>query len=116
MRGYIMNRKLSKILDTIGESYQGKIQRGSRHYLEVSIAQHAESLGHIDLKEKYKNTYAIVPLKTPQKGMKVRIDGRTFVNYAEHESGIAVPGYLAREAGRSFKAFFPNDSMICNFT
>jgi hypothetical protein len=111
-----VNAKLNEVLDIIGEEFKGKIQKGSRHYLEVSIGKQAEKLGHADLKEKYKNTYAIVPLKTPQKGMKVRIDGRTFVNYAEHASGIAVPGYLAREAGRSFKAFVPNDSMICNFT
>jgi hypothetical protein len=107
-----MNTRLNNVLDIIGEEYKGKIQKGSRHYLEVK----AEKLGHSDLQEKYKNTYAIVPLKKPQKGMKVRTDGRTFVNYAEHASGIAVPGYLAREDGRSFKTFAPNDSMICNFT
>lgn len=100
----------------IGEAYKEKIQRGSRHYLEVSIGKHAAKLGHTDLKDKYENTFAIIPLKAPQKGMKVRIDGRTFVNYAEDASGIAVPGYIARETGRSFKAFIPNDSMICNFT
>jgi hypothetical protein len=111
-----MNARLNAVLDLIGNEYKGKIKKGSRHYLEVSIGNHAEKLGHADLKEKYKNTYAIVPLKAPQKGMKVRIDGRTFVNYAEHASGIAVPAYLARETGRSFKAFAPNDSMICNFT
>lgn len=111
-----MNAKLNAVLDLIADEYKGKIRKGSRHYLEVSIGNHAEKLGHADLKEKYKNTYAIVPLNAPQKGMKVRIDGRTFVNYAEHASGIAVPAYLARETGRSFKAFTPNDSMICNFT
>ena len=111
-----MNAKLNAVLDHIGDEYKGKIQKGSRHYLEVSIGKQAQKLGHTELTEKYNNTYAIVPLKAPQKGMKVRIDGRTFVNYAEHASGIAVPGYLAREAGRSFKAFTPNDSMICNFT
>jgi hypothetical protein len=111
-----MNKDLKTVLNTIGEEYKEKIQRGSRHYLEVSIGGQAEKLGHTDLKHKYENTYAIIPLKVPQKGMKVRIDGRTFVNYAEHTSGIAVPGYLAREVGRSFKAFIPNDSMICNFT
>lgn len=111
-----MNNRLNKVLDIIGEEYKEKIQKGSRHYLEVSIGKRAEKLGHTDLKEKYKNTYAIVPLKAPQKGMKVRIDGRTFVNYAEYASGIVVPKYLAREAGRSFKAFAAGDSMICNFT
>ena len=111
-----MNKRLDDVLTIIGEEFKEKIQKGSRHYLEVSIGKHAAKLGHKDLKEKYENTYAIIPLKTPQEGMKVRIDGRTFVNYAEHASGIAVPGYLAREAGRTFKAFIPNDSMICNFT
>ena len=84
-----MNAKLNKVLDIIGEKYKGNIQKGSRHYLEVSIGKQAEKLGHTDLHEKYINTYA---------------------------SGIAVPGYLAREDGRSFKTFAPNDSMICNFT
>ena len=31
--------------------------------------------------------------------MKVRIDGRTFVDYASFDSGLAAPGYVAREAG-----------------
>jgi hypothetical protein len=111
-----MNKDLINVLNTIGEKYKQKIQRGSRHYLEVSIGKHAENFGHSDLKVKYEKTFAIIPLKSPQKGMKVRIDGRTFVNYAEHTSGIAVPEYIARETGRSFKPFLPNDSMICNFT
>ena len=111
-----MDNRLIHILNVIGEKYKGSIQKGSRHYLEVSIGKHAETLGHADLKEKYKNTYAIIPLSVPQKGMKVRIDGRTFINYAEHRSGIAIPGYLARETGSSFQKYMPNDSMICNFS
>ena len=111
-----MDNRLAHILNIIGEEYKGRIQKGSRHYLEVSIGKHAEMLGHTDLKEKYKHTCAIIPLSAPQKGMKVRIDGRTFINYNEHTSGIAIPGYLAREAGFSFKKFIPNESMICNFS
>ena len=110
------NRKLNNILDIIGEEYKPMILKGSRHYLEVSVGKRAERLGYADLKEKYKNAFVIVPLKAPQKGMKVRVDGRTFVNYTEHASGIAVPGYLARDTGQPFKTFVPNDSMICNFT
>lgn len=115
-RGIKMNHHLNDILDTIEQEFQFKIKKGSRHYIEVSIGKQAQALGYDDLEEKYRNTYAIVPLKFPQSGMKVRIDGRTFVNYAEYGSGVAVPGYLAREAGHSFKNFVPNDSMICNFT
>ena len=111
-----MDNRLNHVLNVIGEKYKESIQKGSRHYLEVSIGKHAERLGHTDLKEKYKNTYAIIPLGVPQKGMKVRIDGRTFINYAELTSGIAIPGYLAMETGSSFKKYMPNDSMICNFS
>lgn len=112
----MINHKLNDVLDRIGEEYKSILLRGSRHYLEVSVGKRATELGYADLSEKYQHAQVIVPLKTPQKGMKVRIDGRTFVNYAEHTSGIAVPGHLVREAGRSFKRFVPNDSMICNFT
>lgn len=111
-----MNRHLNTILDMIEKEFRFKVKKGSRHYIEVSVGKQAQKLGYDDLEEKYRNTYAIVPLKSPQSGMKVRIDGRTFVNYAEYGSGIAVPGHLAREAGQSFKSFVPNDSMICNFT
>jgi hypothetical protein len=111
-----MNKVLNHVLNTIAEEYENKILKGSRHYLEVSIGKQAEKLGHAALIEKFRDTFAIVPLRTPQKGMKVRIDGRTFVNYVEYRSGIAVPAYVARQAGRSFQKFTPNDSMICNFT
>lgn len=110
------NRDLMDLLDKIGEAYQPMILKGSRHYLEVSVGEQARMLGFAEIEERHKNTSLIVPLKSPQKGMKVRIDGRTFVNYAEHASGIALPGHLASEAGRSFKRFIPNDSMICNFS
>ena len=109
-------KKLNDVLDKIGRDYRSLIQRGSRHYLEVSLAKHAEQLGYDDLKEKYKDAWVIIPLRSPQQGMKVRIDGRTFTNYAQHDSGMALPGYLARQTGRPYTTFVPEDSMICNFT
>ena len=111
-----MNTNICEVIESIGREYRDRIQKGSRHYLEISIGEHADQLGHAELRERYGTTYAIVPLKAPQRGMKVRIDGRTFVDYAEFASGIAVPGYLARECGRSYNCYVPNDSMICNFT
>ena len=106
-----MKNTIEDVLEKIEKDYQGMIQKGSRHYLEVNIGDRALQMGHTELKDIYGKTCAIVPLKTPQKGMKVRIDGRTFVDYAEFASGIAVPGYLARKTGQSSR-----DSMICNFT
>jgi len=110
-----MDNSIDKLLNHIEKTYGGKIQRGARHYMEVNLAEYARKLGYPNLEEKYRTACAIIPLKEPQRGMKVRIDGRTFVNYAEYDSGMAVPGYLARASGRTSRAFVPNDSMICNY-
>lgn len=110
-----MDNQLKDLLKYMELEYGDKIQRGARNYLEVNLAEKARKLGYRDLCEKYKTACAIVPLKDSQPGMKVRIDGRTFVNYAEYDSGIAVPGYLAKASGMEYRTFIPNDSMICNF-
>jgi hypothetical protein len=110
-----MDNRIDELLMQIEKEYGDKIQRGGRHYLEVNLAERAHRMGYSDLGEKYRTASAIIPLKAPQRGMKVRIDGRTFVNYAEYDSGVAVPGYLAKAAGRKYRVFVPNDSMICNF-
>jgi hypothetical protein len=111
-----MDKRIVELIGRIEDEFGRQVKKGARHYLEVSIGQLADQKGYADLAEKYRTTCAVVPLDTPREGMKVRIDGRTFVDYAEYETGIAVPGYLAREAGRPYKTFLANDSMICNFT
>ena len=106
---------LSEVLNSIKEDYRENIQMNSRYYLEVDIAQKAGELGFSDIKERYRDARAIVPLKHPIGGMKVRIDGRTFVNYAQFESGIVTPNYVARQANLPHKVYIAKDSMICNF-
>ena len=71
-----MDDRIDKLLENIEETYRDKIQRGASHYMEVNLGKQAHRLGFADLAEKYKNAHAIIPLKLPQKGMKVRIDGR----------------------------------------
>jgi hypothetical protein len=110
-----MTDNLRSVLTKIGEEYQENIQEDSRYYLEINIAQKAAELGFSEAKESYGNAYAIVPLKHPISGMKVRIDGRTFVNYAQFESGIAVPNYVAGQIDLPHRAYVAKDSMICNF-
>jgi hypothetical protein len=63
----------------------------------------------------YKDVYTIVPLQRPMGGMKVRIDGRTFINYAQIDSGIVVPHYVASQVDLPQKAYVAKDSMVCNF-
>jgi hypothetical protein len=110
-----MDNQLKDLFKYLELEYGDKIQRGARNYLEVNLAEKARKLGYGDLCEKFRTACVIVPLKDSQPGMKVRIDGRTFVNYAEYDSGIAVPGYLAKASGMNYRTFVPNDSMICNF-
>lgn len=110
-----MNRKpLDEVIEKIGKTYREDISEGSRYYVEVNIGKQAEMLGHREIQQKYGDTFAVVPLKQTVPGMKVRIDGRTFVNYAQFESGIAIPAYVAKDTGLNFKTFVPNDSMILN--
>jgi hypothetical protein len=110
-----MNPELDNVLKQIGADYKDDILENSRFYREVSIGRKAEQLGYSGLKGRYDDVYAIVPLKRPAAGMTVRIDGRTFVNYAQFESGVVVPGYVAKASGLPYRAFVPNDSMILNF-
>ena len=110
-----MTDKLSEVLARIGDDYRENINHDSRHYLEINIAKKAAELGLSEVKEQYKNVCAIVPLKRPVSGMKVRIDGRTFVNYAQFESGIVVPNYIAGQVDLPHRAYIAKDSMICNF-
>lgn len=109
-----MKKDLKHVLDSIAEEYRGNIHDGARHYLEVNIGERAEALGYPDLKKKYATVNAIVPLKQPVNGMKVRIDGRTFVNYAQYDSGVVVPGYMADDPVQPYTPYVPNDSMILN--
>jgi hypothetical protein len=110
-----MDDYLKKTLEQIGEDFRQAISEDSRHYCEVSIGRRAERLGYPELKEQFCDVYAIVPLKRPAEGMNVRIDGRTFVNYAQFESGVVVPDYIARRAGLPCKPYRAQDSMILNF-
>ena len=110
-----MDRDLADVLEKIGDEYRDKILNDSRIYMEIDIGKKAEAYGLFDIKDKYRDQFALVPLRQPERGMKVRIDGRTFVNYAQFESGVVVPYYVARDAGLPYKTFIPHDSMVCNF-
>jgi hypothetical protein len=110
-----MNDALNRVLDSIGAENVSLLQETSRFYREVDIGRHAERLGLMDLAERYRDTNALVLLKTPKGGMSVRIDGRTFVDYAQMDSKVVVPGRVAREAGRPFKPYTAMDSMVLVF-
>jgi len=111
-----MGNNLSKVIAEIGEEYKDNIRDDSRFYIEVSIAGKAEQLGFADIEACCRDAYAIVPLKQPMGGMKVRIDGRTFVNYSQFDSGVVVPQYVASRVNLPRRAYVAQDSMICNFS
>jgi hypothetical protein len=110
-----MSNELDDILTRIGREYEKDISGNGRNYLEVDIDKEAEKLGCPGTKEKYRGVHVVVPLKGPVKGMKVRIDGRTFVNYAQFDSGIAMPEHVAKKTGLHYKTYHARDSMILNF-
>jgi len=111
-----MKHLIQNVLVQIGEDYKDEITKGARHYQEVDIGRRAESLGYGEIGTRFRNINAVIPLRGPKQGMKVRIDGRTFVNYAQFDSGVVVPGFVARESGLAHKTYVPLDSMVLNFT
>ena len=110
-----MNKNLKKVLWILGEEYKDSISGNARNYIEINLGEKAEKLGLYDVKNQFNCANAIIPIKHPVRGMKVRIDGRTFVNYGQFDSGVAVPGYVAKESGLPYKTYIPNDSMLLNF-
>lgn len=109
-----MKNNLDAVLTAIANTYKDQILDNARNYIEVNIGKQADRLGFQDVKDAWFDACAIVPLKEPVHGMKVRIDGRTFVNYAQFESGVAVPGYVAKFSNLPRRIFEPNHSMILN--
>ncbi len=110
-----MNKQLKQILDRISKKYSDHIMNSGRHYLEVNIGREAQQMGVNDLPDQLRSADVVVPLKAPFSGMKVRIDGRTFVDYASFDSGLAAPGYVARAAGLPHRPYIARDSMVLNF-
>lgn len=111
-----MDNRLDRVLTAIGESHRELIAPDSRFYMEVDIGGVADGLGFTEIGTAYRNVHAVVPLREPQRGMKVRIDGRTFVRYAQFESGVAAPGYVAAASALPHRRYRVHDSMIKNFT
>ncbi|HSO66223.1 MAG TPA: hypothetical protein VLP30_00095 [Desulfatirhabdiaceae bacterium] len=110
-----MQHDMVDVIQAIEEKFRGILSADSRNYLEVDIGKEAERLGYMEFREKYHGVNAIVPIQEAVDGMKVMIDGRTFVNYVQFDSGIALPEHVVRELGLSGKPYIPNDSMVLNF-
>lgn len=107
-----MDDQLTHVIEHIAETHRDNIQKGSRNILELDLGDEADRLGFTELGRCLRGVEAVVPVRQPAAGMKVLIDGRTFVNYAEYEPGIAVPGRVAGGISLAAKPFAPQDSFI----
>ena len=74
-----MDAQLKTLLDHIGRQHADRIAPDGRHYMEVDIGREARELGLGELSARFASAFVVVPLKAPLPGMKVRIDGRTFI-------------------------------------
>lgn len=111
-----MNHSLDKTLRAIGEDYAEKISPTSRLYVEVDIGEKATQLGFSATAKRYRKVLAVVPVKQAENGMKVRIDGRTFINYSQLKSGVVIPGHVIKNSTLSHDQYLPRESMVLNFT
>lgn len=111
-----MKDNLQKVLEHIRITYKSMALKGGRHYMSVNIGGIARKMGYHDIEKNVADREVIIALKEPQPGMKVRIDGRTFVRYAEYADGFAVAEPIAVKAGMRYKPYTAQNSMILNFT
>lgn len=111
-----MKENIQKVLEHIRSSYRSVARKGGRHYISVNIGDIARKLGYNNIEKDVAERDVVVALKEPQPGMKVRIDGRTFVRYAEYADGFAVAEPIADKAGMSYKPYLAQNSMILNFS
>lgn len=107
-----MTNRLSEVLTKIAEQYRAEISVESATFLELDIAKEAAKLGYVDIAEKYRGIVVEVPLKRTLNGMKVMMDGRAFVDYAQLETGVVIPGHVAREAALSGKHYEAPESIV----
>jgi hypothetical protein len=107
-----MGNALAEVLMKIAEEYRDEISVGSGTFLELDIGEEAAKLGYSNIAEAYRGIAAAVPLKRPLNGMKVMMDGRTFVDYAQLETGIIIPRYVAEEAALPNKHYEAPESIV----
>ena len=107
-----MDNRLDTILSGIIDDYRNDLTDDSIYFVDVNIGQRAARMGYDDLGNEYKTTEAVVFVKNPKKGMKVMIDGRTFVNYASLGPGVAVPSHVAKRTALKHKPFIAADSLV----
>jgi len=107
-----MSNELSEVLTRIADEYKEEIASDSGTYLELDIGKEAEKLGYSNIAEKYRGIAAAVPLKRKLNGMKVMMDGRAFMDYVQLETGIVIPGYIAKEAALPNKHYEAPESIV----
>jgi hypothetical protein len=107
-----MSNELREVLTKIAEEYRQEIWFESGTFLELDIGKEAEKLSYSNIAEKYRGIAVAVPLKRTLKGMKVMMDGRTFVDYAQLETGVVIPGHIAKEASLPNKHYQAPESIV----
>ena len=90
-----MQNSLKVLIEGIGNHYREAIDPQSRFYVEVDLGKEAAKAGMGKLEQQWQGVNAIVPVNSDRPGMKVLIDGRTFVHYVQFSNGVVVPGYVA---------------------
>jgi hypothetical protein len=112
LRRKSMDKQLRQILLKIKDTYRDLMSTDSIYLLDVNIGKEARKMGYVKLSARYDHSEVVIPLKESPAGMKVMIDGRTFVNYAQLELGLIVPNYVAQNAGVPFKHYHAKDSLV----
>ena len=109
-----MTNGLADVLNGIVAEFDGEILATANTYSLVDIGKASEVLGHPELKDRYDDVNAVIPLRRTRGGLNFEVNGKDLSDYAQLNSGIAVPAYVAEEAGLPSKQYQPKDRMVLN--
>ncbi len=107
-----MDKDLKTVMKKISADYKSLISSDSIYFLDLSLSKIAEEMGYPNLSKTYSTSEVVIPLKRLLPGMKVMIDGRTFINYAQIDPGMIVPEYVALDAGLPYQPYRAQESMV----
>jgi len=109
-----MAKELADVLNSIADNYKGEILATAKVYNLVDIGLAARDLGNTELQDRFEDVNAVVPIRRVRDGFNVEVDGSGLTDYVQLENGIAIPSYVAIEAGVTGTPYTPRESMILN--
>ncbi|MDO8556512.1 MAG: hypothetical protein Q7R96_05070 [Nanoarchaeota archaeon] len=101
-------------LTAIENEFRDEILPTGVAYCLIDLGKVLQQLGAHDDVASFTGINAIVPLKRVKGGMNFEVNGKELSDYAQLQSGIVVPTWVAQQTELPHKTYQPKDRMVLN--